>query len=224
MICRRAVDPRNSVITICAVIQGVLVFAVYGPGGQHVIYDPVLVAGILIGLASMPVAHWRKILLVTFLGLGILGQAAQARRTLLDWKFSRSTDTANLYADPAWAAEWSTILGISRTHKLFLLSYGTGPHHYFPSVQTADAWFVRLGQFLPSDKRRFLAKIQDADVIVEDLSGPTSYWDSDEDIQREFRSMCLTDATANFQVWWKYPPDPARAVCMANLRRELQRH
>jgi len=114
-------------------------------------------------------------------------------------------------------------LEISKTKKVLLFSYGTGVHHYFPSIQTADVLFLRTGQLFPADKQRLLARIQAAEVVVEDLSGPTSAIDADDEVQARLSSMRLTDAAPNFQVWWKRPPDSARAACMATPRRELQR-
>ncbi len=150
-----------------------------------------------------------------------MGQSALVRRTWLDWRETRpSLDSANLYASPAWTEEWSKILEISKTKRVLLLSYGTGVHHYFPRIETADVWFLRKGQLFPADNQRLLTKIQDADVIVEDLSGPTSAIDADDDIQSQLSSMCLTNVTSNFQVWWRHPPNPEQAVCMPNPRRK----
>jgi hypothetical protein len=219
MIRDRAAVPPKSFVAICAIIQGVLVLFAYGPQGQHTLYDPLLVAGVLVGLSGLSPGRWRKVLLVTFVALGVLGQSALVRRTWLDWRETRpSLDSANLYANPVWTEEWSKILKISKTKRVLLLSYGTGAHHYFPSVQTADVWFLRIGQLFPADKQRLLTKIQDADVIVEDLSGPTSAIDGDQDIQSQLSSMCLTEVTPNFQVWWRHPLNPEKTVCKPNMR------
>jgi hypothetical protein len=221
MIRDRAAEPSKAFVGLCAIIEGILVFFAYGPQGQHTLYDPILVAGMLVGISRLSPGRWRKVLLVTFVALGVLSQSALVRRTWLDWKETRpSLQSANLYAEPAWTEEWSKILEISKTKKVLLLSYGTGVHHYFPTIQTADVWFLRTGQLFPADKRRLLAKIQDADVIVEDLSGPTSAIDADEDIQSRLSSMCLTDVTLNFQIWWRHPWDSEQMVCMPNARRK----
>jgi hypothetical protein len=221
MIRQRKAEPANAFVAVCAIIQGVLVFFAYGPQGQHTLYDPVLVAGILVGIAGLSPGRWQKLIFVAFVAWGVLGQSALIRRTWLDWMETRpSVDSANLYADPAWTAEWSKILEISKTKTVLLLSYGTGVHHYFPSIQTADVWFLRTGQLFPADEQRLLAKIQDADVVVEDLSGPTSAIDGDDDIQVRLNSMCLTDVTPDFQVWWRHPLNPEKTVCMKNARQK----
>jgi hypothetical protein len=221
MIRQRKAEPANAFVAVCAIIQGVLVFFAYGPQGQHTLYDPVLVAGVLVGIAGLSPGRWQKLIFIVFVAWGVLGQSALIRRTWLDWKETRpSVDSANLYADPAWTAEWTKILEISKTKTVLLLSYGTGAHHYFPSIQTADVWFLRTGQLFPADEQRLLAKIQDADVVVEDLSGPTSAIDGDDDIQVRLGSMCLTDVTPVFQVWWRHPLNPERTVCQPNARRK----
>ena len=213
--------PLKSFVALCAIVQAVLVFFAYGPQGQHIPYDPLLVAGTLVGLLDVSQGRLRKVFLVTFVTFGIMGQSALVRRTWLDWRETRpSLDSANLYASPAWTEEWSKILEISKTKRVLLLSYGTGVHHYFPSIQTADVWFLRKGQLFPADNQRLLTKIQDADVIVEDLSGPTSAIDADDDIQSQLSSMCLTNVTSNFQVWWRQPLNLEQTVCMPNQRQK----
>jgi hypothetical protein len=221
MIRSRRAMPLKSFVALCAILQVVLVFFAYGPQSLHNLYDPVLVAGTLVGLLDVSPGRWRNAFLVTFVTFGIMGQSALVRRTWLDWTETRpSLDSANLYASPAWTEEWSKILEISKTKRVLLLSYGTGVHHYFPTIQTADVWFLRTGQLFPVDKQRLLVKIQDTDVIVEDLSGPTSAIDADDDIQSRLSSMCLTNVTPNFQVWWRHPLNPEQTVCMPNPRRK----
>lgn len=217
---RRALEPAHSFVAVCAILMAVFTFCAYGAVGQETAYNPVLAAGVLLGLSSLSLGRFQKILLTMFVGLGILGQANQARLTWLAWRYTRpSAQTVGLYADPAWTAEWAHIVQISRSQKLFLLSYGTGPHHYFPTVETADVWFVRTGQLFPADKQRLLEKIEHADVVVEDLKGATSFIDRDENVQSQLRSMCLTDLTSNFQVWWRHPLNPEKTVCKPNPRR-----
>jgi hypothetical protein len=57
-------------------------------------------------------------------------------------------------------------------------------------------------------------------VVVEDLNGATAFIDGDEDVQGLLGSMCLTDVTPNFQVWWRQPLNPEKTVCKANVRRK----
>jgi hypothetical protein len=218
---RRALDSTSSFITVCAILMAVFTFFAYGAPGQEIYYNPVLAAGVLLGLCSLPLGSFRKILLGAFIGLGMFGLASQVHATWTAWTNTRpSTETAGLYADSAWTAEWTDIVHISRKHKLFLLSYGTGEHHYFPTVETADTWFVRTGLLFPADKERLLEKIKDADVVVEDLNGATAFIDGDEDVQDLLVSMCLTDTTANFQIWWRHPLNPEKMVCKMNARRK----
>jgi hypothetical protein len=210
MIRQRVLDPRNTFIALCAILQGAFAFLAYGSHGQHVIYDPLLAAGMLIGLSTLPSGSFRKTLLVMFVGLGILSHSSQAYKTWWAWKNTRPyvVGGSTFYAEPSWAAQWSNILEISRRRKLLLLSYGTGIHHYFPSVQNADAWFLQPGQLLPADEQRLLSKMDTAEVVVEDLNGPTVFVDTDEGVQSRLRSLCRTESMANFRVVQACPQSP----------------
>jgi hypothetical protein len=202
MVRQRALDPRNTFIALCAILQGAFAFLAYGSHGQHVICDPMLAAGMLVGLSALPLGNFRKILLVMFVGLGILSHSSQAYKTWLAWKTTRPyvVGGSTFYAEPTWTTEWSNIVEISSRRKVVLLSYGTGVHHYFPSVQTADAWFLQPGQLFPADEQRLLSKMDDAEVVVEDLSSPTVFIDTDEGVQSRLKSLCLTKSTANFRL------------------------
>lgn len=202
MVRQRALDPRNTFIALCAILQGVFAFLAYGSHGQHVIYDPVLAAGMLIGLSTLPSGVFRRSLLVMFVGLGIVSHSSQTYKTWLAWKTTRPyvVGGSTFYAKPAWIAEWSNIVELSARRKLLLLSYGTGVHHYFPSVQTVDAWFLQPGQLFPADEQRLLSKLDAAEVVVEDLSGPTVFIDTDEHVQGRLKSLCHPESMANFRL------------------------
>ncbi len=223
MIRQRVLDPRNSFIALCAIVQGAYACFAYGSHGQHVIYDPVLAAGMLVGLSTLPSGNLRKTLLVMFVGLGILSHSSQAYRTWLAWKTTRPyvVGANTFYAKPEWITDWSNILRISTQRKLLLLSYGTGVHHYFPSVQTADAWFLQPGQLFAADKQRLLSKIEGADVVAEDLTGPTTLIETDEDIQRQLNFLCPSESTANFRVA-QACLQPGGSPALASTRHESQ--
>jgi hypothetical protein len=216
---QKKIQPKHAVVLIFAVLQAIFAFHGYGVPGQEIVYSPWLLAAVLVGASQLPNAVFRKGIVLMLAAVGLLGTAAQARRTLLDWKTSvRSADTANLYAHADWARDWSGVLQMSREHKLFLLSYGTGQHHYFPTVESPDVWFVRTGQMFVADKQRVLAQVQDAEIIVEDLGGATSFIDYDPDVQQLLNQMCLTDVSANFQIWRRASLKSAGVVCKQNLR------
>ena len=216
---QRTLDPRNLFLCLCAVLQAIFAFAARGSVEQHVIYDPLLAAGILIGIAGLPQQKTRRNLLVAFAAVAVLSEAAQARATVLAWMDTRAfPSTDNLYATPTMAAEWSQIVDTSRQHNLLMLSYATGAHNYFPTVHTADTWMMRRGQLFPADRQRVLTQLKNADVVVEDLTSVTSAMDSDADIQSQLRSMCLTRETANFLIWFRPGLLPASTQCLPNLR------
>jgi hypothetical protein len=217
----KKIQPKHAVILICTVLQSIFAFHGYGVPGQEIVYSPWLLAAVLVGAAELPNEMLRKRIVMMLAVVGLLGTAAQARRTLLDWQTSvRNADTANLYAHTDWAREWSGVLQLSHEHKLFLFSYGTGQHHYFPTVESPNVWFVRTGQMFPSDKGRVLAQLQGAEIVVEDLGGATSFIDYDPDVQQYLKQMCLTDVSPNFQIWRRASIESASAACKQNLRRK----
>lgn len=218
----RALNNRDVVIAVCAIVHGVFVCFAYGAQHQHYIFDPLLVAGMLLGLSALPKGKMRLAFLSAYICLAIIGQADFARQTLSAWKDVRSPDlTSNLYAKADWVSEWKRILDLSKAENLFLLSYSTGVHDYFPTVHSADAWFLNPGELTSADKNRLMQKLQRADVVAFDLSSPTALVDRDPDIQRYLRSLCLRQSTKYFQVWWR-PSQVGRQECMANLQRAPQ--
>ena len=134
----------------------------------------------------------------------------------------KNADTANFYAHADWVKDWGDVLQLSRNHNLFLFSYGTGQHHYFPTVESPNVWFVRTGQMFPADKQRVMSQLQNAEIVVEDLGGATSFIDYDPEVQQYLSQMCLTDVTANFQIWRKTSIPPRNAVCRQNPRTKYQ--
>ncbi len=205
---QRRMDRRNAFVAIAATIQLAFALAAYGSSSQHVIYDPVLAAGVLVGLASLESVRLRVGGLAVFALLGVLGHWSQAGSTLWEWRTTRpAAETSGLYAATSWREQWLRILDLSSTHRLLLLSYGTGVHHYFPTVRSPEAWFLLPGVLLPADKRRLLAQLDDAEVVVEDRNGPTMFVDSDEEVQRRLAPMCLSNVTDAFRIWWRSPAD-----------------
>jgi len=215
----KKIQPKDGVVLICAALQAIFAFHGYGVPGQEIVYSPWLLAAVLVGASQLPNEMFRKGVVLVLAVVGLLGTAGQARRTLLDWKISvRNADTANFYAHADWARDWSGVLRLSREHKLFLFSYGTGQHHYFPSVQSPNVWFVRTGQMFPGDKQRVLSQLQGAEIVVEDLGGATSFIDYDPDVQQLLNQLCLTDVSANFPIWRRASLQPANVPCKQNLR------
>jgi hypothetical protein len=217
-----ALRPAYVAVALCAVVEAVFVFHAYGSASEHTVFDPLLAAGALIGLAALPLGALRSPLIVLFAGLGILGQAGQIRDTALLWLHTRpSVASAGFYAKPEWSAEWSKILAASRNHKVLALSYGTGIHHFFPTIETADVWFLQRGQVFAADKARLMTKLRGADIAVEELTSPTGIIDDDPDIQRELAAMCMTSRTSFFVTWWRHPPADTR--CLTPARRAAAR-
>jgi hypothetical protein len=142
----------------------------------------------------------------------------QARNTWLAWRDTRPTAFApHLYARPDWSEEWSKIVELSKKHKLLLLSYGTGAHHYFPTLDNPDVWSFQYGQLLDADERRLIEKIQAAEVVVEDVSlGPLEVLYYDNNVQHEFGILCLKESSKNYQIWWRLSPADSRAGCKKN--------
>ena len=220
MIIRRALAPRDMTIVLCALIQVVFVCIAYGAPHQHYLFDPILVVGMLLGLSVLPKGMTRNALMTLFLGLGIAGQATLVHAAWGSWKEIKSpTATANLYAEPDWVAEWKKILELSTHHNLLLFSYSTGAHHYFPTVHSPVAWMLREGLLLPDDKARVMNQLDDSEIVVLDLTGPTDLVDLDADFRRHLNTLCLTQSTAYFQIWQRRTQESANLPCIANPRK-----
>ena len=220
MAIKRALDSRDMAIVLCAMIQGVFICVAYGSPHQHYLFDPVLVVGMLLGLSAAPKGIPRNVLVTLFLALGIAGQATLAHAVFEGWKEIKSpTATANLYADAEWAAEWKKILELSTHENLLLFSYSTGAHHYFPSIHSPDLWTLQEGQLLSADKVRVIEQLENANVVVLDLTSPTTLLDMDTEIQQHLYSLCLKQSTPYFQVWWRRSPESVDLPCLANPRK-----
>jgi hypothetical protein len=220
MAIRRGLDGRDTAIILCALIQAVFACAAYGSPHQHYIFDPVLVVGMLLGLSALPMGITRKVMVTLFLALGIAGQATLVRTTWQSWKQIKSpTATANLYADAGWAAEWKKILELSVHQNVLLFSYSTGAHHYFPSVHSPDVWTLQEGQHISADKARIEEQIDNANVVVLDLTSPTTVVDRDADIQQHLHSLCLTQSTTYFQLWQRRSSEHANLSCIVDPRK-----
>lgn len=220
MVIRRALDQRDTAIILCALIQAVFACVASGSPHQHYIFDPVLVVGMLLGLSALLKRITRKFMVTLFLALGIAGQATLVRTTWQSWKQIRSpTATANLYADAGWVAEWKNILELSARQNVLLFSYSTGAHHYFPAIHSPDVWTLQEGQLNPADKARVKEQIDNADIVVLDLTSPTTVADTDADIQRHLHPLCLTQSTTYFQLWRRRSSEHANLSCIADPRR-----
>jgi len=213
---QRAINNRDLAIVLCAIVHGVFVGFAYGATTQHEIYDPMLVMGMLLGLSALPAGRIRRTFLAVYICLAVVGQANFVREDLSAWKEIRSSSvTANLYAAPDWVAEWKKVLDISTHENLFLLSYSTGIHDYFPTVHSADVWFLNPGELYPADKDRVMSKLRSADIVVTPLFESTVFVDNDPDVQQYLKSLCLTQSMKYFQVWSRRESLPANQECLA---------
>jgi hypothetical protein len=221
MVRSRRPDPRYAVIAFCAALQVFFACFAYKGDGQHIIYDPIVAVGVLLGISFLATPHWQNRLLILFICIGLCAQAAQARATLIAWKDTRrSPITKNLYAEPEYGPQISKILEIAATHKVLMMSNATGVH-YYPAISSPDAWFLMPNQQLPPDVERIVADVRAADVVVEDTTHVPYFTDRNPEVQAELRSMCLTDVTRDFQIWWRHPPESA--ACKVNMRNTRSR-
>jgi hypothetical protein len=223
MAVRRTLNRVDMAIALSAAIHGIFVCLAYGSPHQHYIFDPILVAGVLLGLATVSKNSTRTLLIAVFLCLGIAGESTLAYADWKAWKGTRSPAvTANLYADRTWAAEWKKILETSTHENVLLFSYSTGAHQYFPTIHSPETWMLREGLLLPADQVRVLQQMDSADVVVLDLTSPTDLVDMDAEVAAHLNRMCLTESTANFQIWRRRMAETADAACIANPRRTFR--
>ena len=217
MVYRRRLIPGAIIVAICAILHAFFVFVAFGPPDEHVIYDPLIAAGVITGTATLPIGRTRMPLLMIFVLLGVLGQLQDLRTRVWMWRHEvQVANPAPLYATPEWNDEWSRVVDAAAAHRLLLLSYGTGMHHYFPGVESPKVWFLEVGQVLPVDHARLMLQLEAADVVVVDLTGPTAFIDHDLPIQATLSAMCLTDTMRDFRIWMRKPPEGT--VCHERCR------
>jgi hypothetical protein len=198
----RRLDPGSLAVIFCAVVHAVFAVFAYGTPPQHIIYDPIIIAGVIIGLDKLPLSPWRSLFIAIFVGTGALGQLNQASFNYFLWRSTHpSPQTAAFYAPADMVENWSRIVALSQSRRVLLLSYSTGIKDYFPSIDNADVWTLQAGEIFESERQQLLVKMRAAEVIVEDLSGPTGLFESDRDVVRELSRLCLVEKNLTFVTW-----------------------
>jgi hypothetical protein len=210
---KRNLDRPLVVVILCAVLQLAFAFFAYGNRSQHTIFQPLIAAGMLIGISLLPAGRFRKGALATFIGISFLAQSGEAYKTWMAWRDTRPSDsTVGLYAEPDLAAQWAQVLQIAKHQKTLILSYATGVHIYFPAVQNADLWTMYPGQLFPEDKQRLLDAIRKSDVVVEPMLSYSAVVDSDADVRSLLAPRCETGTLGRFRIWWLHPPEGLSCV------------
>jgi hypothetical protein len=215
MLRNRKPDPRNAAVLFCALLQAFFVIVAYRGDQQHVLYDPITAAGMFVAISIFPVVRWRNLVLALFVCIGVLGQALEARHTLWAWKNThRSPLTANLYAEPEYAPEMANVLNLAATHKVLIVSHASGVYNYYPPTKPIDSWYVMPPLMSRMDEDRVIEDIKNADVVVEDTTHIAWFVERNPRAASVLHSMCLTEISHNFQIWWWHPPESA--VCKPN--------
>jgi hypothetical protein len=196
-------------VVLCAVIHLSFITLAYGNPTQHIIYDLIIAAGVVVGLASLASGPLRNGLLGVFMVVSSMSTLNQIGYMNWLWHTTHpAPDMANFYVHDDFRKEWSDVLALSGQHKVFMLSYSTGMQNYFPTVKVPPIWTVQLGEVFDSDKARLLDGMRHADIVVEDLTGPMSLFDTDADIKQELTSMCLISMKSYFIIWSRTPLTP----------------
>ncbi len=203
---RTAPSGNNLVVLLCAMIHVTFATLAYGSPTQHVIYDLIIVAGIVVGLADLAPGALRNALLGIFVTVSLLSHSSQAGMMKWLWTTTRpQPDMANFYVGEGLRQAWADVLALSATHRAFMLSYSSGMQNYFPTVKVPPIWTVQMGEVTDGDKARLLEGIRQADLVIEDLSGATTLFDTDVEIKRELSSLCFLSMNNYFVVWSRTP-------------------
>ncbi len=214
----RQLDPKALFVLFCAVMQIVFILVAYGTPPQHIIYDPLVAAGTLLGLSMLAASRARTLLIGVFFTVTALSHGNQASYTWWLWKATKpSPDSAGFYSPPEFTSAWKEVVDLSKQRPVFLLSYATGVHHYFPTIDTAESWLIQWGQTLPPDRERLLAKLRTADVVVEDVTGITTIFERDEEIKAELAKLCMFRMNPYF-IYWSRTPDPVTGECRTYVK------
>ena len=209
MLRARAVDPAGAVVALLAALHAAFVFVAPGPQAQHLIYDPLLAGGVLLGLALLPRGAARGALLAGYCALALTGSAWQVRDTWRSWRDEvPRPETAGLYATADFAAHWRKLLDLAARRDVLMLTYATGVHHYFPAVHGPRIWVLEVGQLLPQDEARVIAQIKAAQTVATYPDSP--YLARDATMRAALgRAMCPIGSDAFLTIWQRRGPDGA---------------
>ena len=197
-------------IILCCLLHLFFVFFAFGNKGSSVYYEMILVAGILAGITLLQSRRWQIAIATALVVLGLLSERTELGEQKLVWKtWSKSADTANLYAPNDFHPEWKAILALAAQRNLFLVSYGTGVSHYFPQIATAPSWFFLPKSVLPPEDAYVLKHIQDADVVVEYIGAPTLYIDGNAEWQAALQQFPIKMRGQYFRIWMRSEQDGA---------------
>ena len=201
----RRIGHRGLFVSLVCILQLVFVLVAYGQRGQHSLYEPVLAAGTLVGISMLSREKLRDQALLLYIVVGVAAELGPIYKTLNTWRTTSPDASAfGMYTYPEASREWADILRSSKTRKTLLITYGTGQHLYYSSVQNPDAWFMISGLLLPSQKQAILNQMKQADVIVADVVNETQV-PNDPDIHAELAKMHETKSSDYFRVWEKKP-------------------
>jgi multisubunit Na+/H+ antiporter MnhF subunit len=211
----RQIDARMVFVAACSAMHVAFFAFAYGPPQQHLLYDPILLAGVIGGIFLLPLRRWRQPLFIGFVALSAFTNLGELRHGLLAWRnVTRSPATAGLMANPEFVKEWTTILDRSKQARLFLLSYSSGPRHYFPTVHSPEPWFLMHGMIFPAQWNTVLKEVRTADIVVID-SKSYEFVERDTDLIPLLGPMCAESETDNFIIFTR---NKAVGRCLSKLR------
>ncbi len=211
---KRRPSARSQFILLAGGLHIVFVLVAYGIPSQHVFYDFLLVAGVVVALAGITQPTLQRGLIGIWALVAVMSLGNQAGNTRWLWKSTQpSAESRGFYAFPEVVKDFGEIVALSKQTKLLLLTYATGVHHYYPTVHTPQSWIINYGQLLPADKTRLLASIADAERVVLDMTRITTFFERDPDVVKALSAMCLVSRGNHFAIWRHTPPDPATGQC-----------
>jgi len=201
MVRAERIEPCMVFVAACSAMHAVFVIFAYGSPQQHTVYDPILLAGVLGGIFFLQLGRWRKPLFIAFIGLSAFTNLGELRHGLLAWRdVARTPATAGLMANPEFAKEWGAIVDRSKRSQLFLLSYSSGPGHYFPTVHSPQPWFLMHGMIYPSEWKTVLNEVRKADLIAVDWRS-YDFVQTDGDLRLLLSGLCVESETENFIIF-----------------------
>ncbi len=152
---------------------------------------------------------------IAFVALSAFTNLGELRHSLLSWRdVTRSPVTAGLMANREFVKEWSAIVGRSKRSRLFLLSYSSGPQHYFPTVRSPEPWFLVRGTIFPAQWASVLREVRMAQVVAVD-SKVYGFVEGDADLRQLLATMCPESETDNFIIFNR---NTNGQRCLSNLQ------
>ncbi len=158
----KTVSPRLSVAITCCIASLVFIAFFYGPAPSYIYYLSLPA----IGIALVPLPGRGKSLVALAAILLVIGNFSATRNDWNMWRQERvSTATADLWAQPAIAAEWTTLWALRARSRLSFIGTGS-PRVIFPQFGLPWHAYLVPGEATLREREILSARLQSSRCVA----------------------------------------------------------